>query len=100
MTDAPNSQEDHLKGILYCFMELQDRLATDRLDATNQRAETAELVKMFKGEVKRFQASSPQYQQQITETVAQASVACAKHIGGVVQKAASKKLDAAATKLQ
>lgn len=97
---APMTEEDRLKGILYRFIELQDRLLEDRLDAANQRAETAELVKLFKEEIKRFQALSPQYQQQITETVTQASVACAKHVGGVVQKAASEKLDTAATKLQ
>lgn len=100
MTDTPNSQEDRLKGILYCFMELQDRLATDRLDAANQRAETAELIKLFREEIKRLQMLSPQLRREIGTAIAEASTACAKQVGEMVEKAASEKVDRTAAQLQ
>jgi hypothetical protein len=100
MTDTPNSQEDRLKGILYCFMELQDRLATDRLDAANQRAETAELIKLFREEIKRLQMLFPQLRREIGTAIEEASTVCTERIGAVIQEAASEKVDRTAAQLQ
>lgn len=94
------TEEDRLKGILYRFMDLQDRLQAERLAVANQSAKIDELIKTFTTQVMVLKTLAPNLQRQILETVAEGSHACAKRVGEVVAKAATEHVEKSSQELQ
>ena len=100
MENETLSVEDRLKGIMYGFVDLQDGLKSDRLEALKQRREADELLKSFEKQVDEFKTLTPKMQQKFAEIIIKASNDSAEKVGEVVQKAASKKIEKTTEKLK
>jgi hypothetical protein len=82
------THEDRLKAIAYNFVKLYDRWSEDRLLAAKQGADTAELVKQFTEQVKRFETLEPSVRHHIHTTIQQSTSNVAKTVTDETMKAA------------
>lgn len=94
------SQEDRLKAVLYQFITLYERWAEDRQLAAKQGADTAELIKLFSGQVKDFKTLESKVRQELANTIQQSATTAAKEMTEKISKIATDKVDVSAKRLQ